>query len=88
MIDEGGNVTMHVDGSHAMHEDGKAHSGLFATMGKGAMINISKKLGLVTTSSAEKEIASTGERHPKCAYFRHFRMDQGGCCEGWLIVSR
>ena len=42
------------------------------------MINISKKLGLVTTSSTEIEIVSCRERFPKCTWFRYFRLVQGG----------
>ena len=36
-----------------------------------------KNLGLVTTSSAEKEIVSTRERFPKCAWFLCFMLSQG-----------
>lgn len=56
--------------SDAVHADCcKGHAGLFLTMGKGAMLNVSKKLGLVTNSSTETEIVSTGERMPKCTWF-------------------
>ena len=67
---------IYVDGTHAVHADGKGHSGLFVTMGTGAMINISKKLGVNTVSPAETEIVSTGERFPKCSWFRYFRRVQ------------
>jgi len=43
-------------------------------MGKGAMSNISKKLGLITTSSTEIEVISMGERFPKCTWFCYFRL--------------
>ena len=66
-----------INGSHATHADGKGNSGLFSKMEKVAMINVSKKLGLVTTSSTETEVVSTGEMFSKCAWFRRFRMDQG-----------
>ena len=68
---------IYIDGSHAIHADTKGHSGLFTTMGKGAMISQAKKLGIVTTSSTETEIVSTGERLPKCTWFRYFRIAQG-----------
>ena len=68
---------INIDGAHAIHTDAKGHSGLYATMGKGAMINVSKKLGLNTLSSTETEVVSTGERLPKCVWFRHFRISQG-----------
>ena len=34
-IDEEGNVCIYIDGAHAIHQDGKGHSGMFATMGRG-----------------------------------------------------
>ena len=69
-IDESGEVRACIDGARAVHNDGKGHSGTCLTMGKGAMMNVSKKLGLVSTSSTEKEVASNGERFPKCSWFR------------------
>jgi hypothetical protein len=68
---------IYIDGAHAIHTDMKGHSGLYVTMGKGAMINVSKKLSLNTLSSTETEIVSTGERLPKCVWFRYFRIGQG-----------
>ena len=68
---------IYIDGSHAIHTDAKGHSGMFTTMGRGALLNIAKKLGLVTVSSTETEIVSTGERMPKCTWFRYFRIGQG-----------
>ena len=34
---------VYIDEAHAIHTDAKGHSGLYATMGKGALINVSKK---------------------------------------------
>ena len=65
-IDEDKNTYAHIDGVYAIHIDTKGHSGLFLTIGQEVIINISKKLGLVTTSSAETEVVSCGERFPKC----------------------
>ena len=68
---------IYIDGSHAIHADTKGHSGMYTTMGKGALINVARKLGLVTISSTETEVVSTGERMPKCTWFRYFRIAQG-----------
>ena len=67
---------IYIDGSHAIHTDTKGHSGMFTTMGRGALLNIAKKLGLVTISSTETEVVSTGECMPKCTWFRYFRLAQ------------
>ena len=68
---------IYIDGAHAVHTDCKGHSGMVSTMGKGAMMSVSKKLGLVTRSSTETEVVSTGERMPKCTWLRYFRIAQG-----------
>ena len=65
VIDKEGNTMMHTDGSHATHSDSKGNPGLFITMEKCAMINVSKKLYLVTMSWTETKVASTGEHFPK-----------------------
>ena len=67
---------MCIDGAHAVHQDGNGHSGLFAIMGRGAMMSISKKLGLVTISSTETEVVLNRERFLKYAWFRFFREVQ------------
>ena len=43
-------MVIHVDGAHVVHSDRKGNSDLFVTMGTGAIINISKKLGVNTFS--------------------------------------
>ena len=77
VIDDNGDIFMYIDGVHAAYEDRKGHFGLFLTIDRGSMINQSKKLGIVTTSSTETEIVSTGEHFSKCMWFRYFRMAQG-----------
>lgn len=76
-IGENGELYIHIGGAHAVHVDAKGHSGLFATLGLGAMINVSKKLGINTTSSTETEVVPAGERLPKCTWLRYFRIEQG-----------
>lgn len=86
-MDDSGNVVIYVDGAHAVHSDGKGHSGLFVTMGTGAMINVSKKLGVNTVSSTETRIVSTGERFPKCLWFRYFRGSQGSALKEDILMQ-
>ena len=40
-------------------------------------MNVSKKLGLVPTSSTETEVLAGGDLFPKCGWFRCFRIAQG-----------
>ena len=65
-IDKKGDASICIDIAHAVHADGKGHAGVVVAMKKSAIINVSKKLGLVTTSSTETEIVSNRERSPKC----------------------
>ena len=74
---DGKDTIIYIDGAHAVHTECKGHSSMFVTQRKGTMMNISKKLGLATNSSTETEIVSTGERLPKCTWFRYFRIAQG-----------
>ena len=46
--------------------DSKSYSGLFVTMGRGAMINALKKLRVNTISLTETKIASDEEQFLKC----------------------
>ena len=54
-----------VDRAHDVQMDGKGHSGMCLTMGRVEMINDSKKLGLVTTSSSKIEVVADVDRFPK-----------------------
>lgn len=71
-----GDTIIWIDGAHNVHMDGKGHAGMVTSQGRGAMISVSKKLGIKTLSSTETEIVATGERLPKCTWFRYFRLAQ------------
>lgn len=65
-------ISIYIYSAHAIHKDVKGYSGLFLTMGKGAIINTSKKIGLAIISLMETEAVACGERFPKCMWFRYF----------------
>ena len=67
----------HIDVGHAAYADDKGHLVLFFTMWTGAMINVSKKLGVGAVSSTKKEVVSKGEIFPKFTWFRCFLISQG-----------
>ena len=66
LLDDG-EVHIYIDGAHAVHNDGRGQLGLYLAMGKGAIMNVSKKLRLVTTSSTEIEVVANGKRFTKCS---------------------
>ena len=65
-MDYDGDAHACVDRAHQVHHDGKGYSCLHLTMETGSMMSVSNKLDLVSMSSTEIEIASTGERFPRC----------------------
>ena len=73
-IDDEGNVYVCIDCSYTIYTNTKGHSGLLLIMGRGVIINASKKLALVTISSTETEIVACRERFSKCIWFRYFRL--------------
>ena len=69
---------IYIDGLHTIHAHTKGHSGMYVyAMGKGALINVARKLGLVTISSTKTEVELTGERMLNCTWFRYFCIGQG-----------
>ena len=62
----------HVDGSHAIHSDGKGHTGGTLTMGKGAVCSTSTKQKLSTRSSTEKELAGADNLMPQVLWTNYF----------------
>jgi len=65
---------IYINRAYIVHLDSRGYSGIFMIMRTGAMINTLKKLRLVTNSSTEIEVVSTGKRFPKCTWFRYFRI--------------
>ena len=64
-IDNEVNDCIHSDRDHVVHSNRKRHSDVLATIGTGAMMSVSKKLGLISNSSTETDIESNGERFTK-----------------------
>ena len=73
----GNEISLYIDGAHAVHEDMRGHAGVMATGGQGAIYASSTKMKLNTLSSTESEIVSVGEKFPKNIWFRYFRRAQG-----------
>jgi hypothetical protein len=74
----GGEISLYIDGAHAVHADMRGHAGVMVTGGSGTLYASSTKTKLTTTSSTETEIVSVGEKLPKHLWFRYFRVAQGG----------
>ena len=71
-------VTAYVDASFATHSsDMKSHTGVYITLGKGAIYCRSSKQKLVTKSSTEAELVGISDALPQIIWFKHFLEAQG-----------
>jgi hypothetical protein len=52
----GDQIQLHIDAAYGVHEDGKSHTGLVATMGNGCLLAASTKQKSVSKSSTEAEL--------------------------------
>ena len=77
VINENRNIIIYIDGTHAIYAAAKRYSRLFIMIGKGVIINVSKKLELIMTSSTETEVVSSRKRFLKYTWFWYFRLVQG-----------
>ena len=66
-----------IDGARAVYSYVKGHSVIFLTMGRGAMMNTSKKLGVTRVTSIEKEVVADGERFLRFSWFMCLVLAQG-----------
>ena len=70
-------VTCYVDAAHYVHSDGKGHSGVILTMGKGAIYNSSRKQKLVSKSSTEAELIAISDGLSQAIWMRNLLKEQG-----------
>ena len=66
-----------VDGAFAVHNDMKSHTGAIMSMGSGAVVGISTKQKLNTTSSTEAELVAVNDAMPMVIWMRYFLEAQG-----------
>ena len=71
-------VTAFVDASFATHNsDMRSHTGVYITLGKGAIYCRSSKQKLVTKSSTEAELVGISDALPQIIWLKHFLEAQG-----------
>jgi hypothetical protein len=66
-----------IDASFDIHFDGKSHTGLFITFGKGPVFLGSWKHRLVTKSSTEAELVGMSDCLGQVIWFKEFLEEQG-----------
>ena len=80
-----GNTYWSVDASFAVHNDMRSHTGGVMTFGNGAMMSISTKQKLNTTSSTEAELVGVSDSLPFNLWAAHFITSQGIGVSGYKL---
>jgi hypothetical protein len=77
--DPGPDIVIHayIDASFGVHHDGKSHSGIVVSLGKGCIYVRSAKQILVTKSSAEAELVAASDELSQVIWLREFLIGQG-----------
>ncbi len=70
-------VHWHVDASFGVHPDMKSHTGMTYSMGKGSVINGSKKQKMNTRSTTESELVGVDDAMPRMIWTHLFTQAQG-----------
>jgi hypothetical protein len=83
--DENKRMRWHIDASFAVHPDFKSHTGGIMTMGKGAIISVSKKQKLNTRSSTEAELVGADDVAGPMLWAGNFLKAQGYNFENVLL---
>ena len=76
MIEPEDKAKQKVDSSYAVHPDMKSHTGIYMTLGKGAMYTASCKQKLSTERSLEAELVAVDDTMGKVLWTRHFLAAQ------------
>ena len=86
--DETGNIYWSVDASFAVHKDMKSHTGAVMSLGTGALIAMSTKQKLNTTSSTEAELVGVSDSMPFNMWATYFFKAQGRGIADYKIGKR
>lgn len=70
-------VLVYADASYGVHADGKSHTGLYITLGRGGVFVRSSKQKIVTKSSTEAELVGLSDSLGQAIWTRDFLIGQG-----------
>jgi hypothetical protein len=70
-------LTMYVDASYGVHSDGKSHTGMCMSLGKGTILAKSNKQKIVTKSSTEAELVALSDMASDAICLNDFLEHQG-----------
>ena len=81
------NIVWWVDGSYGVHWDSKGHTGAMMSMGKGAIVNISRKHKMNVGSSTESALVSIADVLGMIAWCKYFVEAQDYTIESNLLYQ-
>jgi hypothetical protein len=70
-------VLVYADASYGVHADGKSHTGVYITLGRGGVFFRSTKQKIVTKSSTESELVGLSDSLGQAIWTRDFLIGQG-----------
>ena len=76
-----------VDGSYGVHWDSKGHTGAMMSMGKGAIVSVSRKHKLNVGSSTEAELVSIADVLGMIMWCKYFMEAQGYTIDSNLLYQ-
>ena len=81
------NIMWWVDGSYGVHWDSKGHTGAMMSMGRGAIVNVSRKHKLNVGSSTESELVSIADVLGVMMWCKYFIEAQGYTIDNNLLYQ-
>ena len=81
------NIMWWVDGSYGVHWDSKGHTGAMMSMGKGAIVSVSRKHKLNVGSSTESELVSIADVLGVMMWCKYFMEAQGYTIDNNLLYQ-
>jgi hypothetical protein len=86
-IDDLNSIHWWVDASYGTHHDGKGHTGMMMSMGKGAILSSSKKQKMNTKSSTESELVGIDDCISKILWGKYFIESLGYTVEHNILFQ-
>ena len=81
------NLMWLVDGSYGVHWDSKGHTGAMLSMGRGAIVNVSRRHKLNVGSSTESELVSIADVLGVMIWCKYFMEAQGYTIDNNLLYQ-
>ena len=81
------NLMWWVDGSYGVHWDSKGHTGAMMSMGRGAIVNVSRRHKLNVGSSTESELVSVADVLGVMIWCKYFMEAQGYTIDNNLLYQ-